>query len=53
MISRGVEISIAGRGREMVHGQSRGQKQASDIDIFTQLSQIVTKQGRFPMTNTY
>jgi len=34
MISRGVEISIAGGGGKMV-------------------SQIVTKQGRFQMTNTY
>ena len=36
MISRGVEISIAGGGGEMVRGLSLGQNQAPSIGIFPQ-----------------
>ena len=36
MISRGVEISIAGDGGEMVRGLSLAQNQAPYIDIFSQ-----------------
>jgi len=37
MISRGVEISIAGGGEEMVRGLSLGRNQAPYIGIFSQL----------------
>jgi len=36
MISRGVEISIAGGGGEMVHSLSLGRNQAPYIGIFLQ-----------------
>jgi len=36
MISRGVEISIAGGGGEMVRGLSLGRNQVPFIDIFPQ-----------------
>jgi len=36
MISRGVEISIAGGGEEMVRGLSLGQNQVPFIGIFSQ-----------------
>jgi len=36
MISRGVEISIAGGGGEMVRGPSLGRNQAPYISIFPQ-----------------
>jgi len=36
MISRGVEISIAGGGGEMVRGLSLGRNQAPYIGIFSQ-----------------
>jgi len=36
MISRGVEISIAGGGGEMVHGLSLGRNQAPFISLFSQ-----------------